>query len=413
MDRASQLDYVFIRIAHADREAKLARANYDFPVGRHVSDDAAYHFPISTTIACSWQTRPHRTHRSNIDVHRLAEDVQQGSKGQYDGFSEITRDWSTQHHMDASDPETCLQTLNHSLLSTAVSLYPAQRQTKPAPWQNQLQTGRAARMWALFRRMRSFRGTRHGIFHAWRCWCMFSQLHKEHSKYCKILRKQRITDALEEAEQAAKRHDTWALYRIVRRLAPKVPSKKFQIQQKGKMLSPQEELQTMVQYYEELYADSHVSTTKYSGTLSDNFPVTAQELLYYLQQIPLRKAVSRGSVPGVVYRICAQALAPVLCKLIRYMWNTERLLFPRIWCVAELIFLPKPGKKTSEAKDWRPIGLQDAVAKSVMHMLVDRLKPHIQAWATPFPLYAHMPHRSTKQALQAVFQHCDSVRQLM
>ena len=166
------------------------------------------------------------------------------------------------------------------------------------------------------RRMRSFRGTRHGIFHAWRCWCMFSQLHKEHSKYCKILRKQRITDALEEAEQAAQRHDTWALYRIVRRLAPKVPSKKFQIQQKGKLLSPQEELQTMVTYYEELYADSQVSTTKYSGTLSEDFPVTVQELLYYLQQIPLRKAVSRGSVPGVVYRICAQALAPALCKLI-------------------------------------------------------------------------------------------------
>ena len=79
--RASQLDYVFTRIAHADREAKLARANYDFPVGRHVSDDAAYHFPISTTIACSWQTRPHRTHRSNIDVHRLAEDVQTGVEG--------------------------------------------------------------------------------------------------------------------------------------------------------------------------------------------------------------------------------------------------------------------------------------------------------------------------------------------
>ena len=102
--RASQLDYVFTRIAHADREAKLAKANYDFPVGRHVSADAAYHFPISTTIACSWHTRPHCTHRFNIDVHRLAEDVQKGSKGKYEVFSEITRNWSTKQPMDASDP---------------------------------------------------------------------------------------------------------------------------------------------------------------------------------------------------------------------------------------------------------------------------------------------------------------------
>ena len=64
------------------------------------------------------------------------------------------------------------------------------------------------------------------------------------------------------------------------------------------------------------------------------------------------------------------------------------------------------------SEDWRPIGLQDAVAKSVMHMLVDRLKPYVQAWAATFPLYAYMPHRSTKQALQVVFQHCDNVRQL-
>ena len=241
---------------------------------------------------------------------------------------------------------------------------------------------------------------------------MFSQLHKEHSKHCKILRKKRITDALEEAEQAAQRHDAWALYRIVRSLAPKVPSKKFQIQQKGQMLSPQEELHAMVHYYEELYDASHAPEVHCPGALSEIFQVNEEELRYYLQHIPLRKAVSSGSVPGVVYRICAQELAPVLCKLLRYMWNTERLLFPRIWCVAELIFLPKPGKKTSEVKDWRPIGLQDAVAKSVMHLLVDSLKPHIQAWAAPSPLYAYMPQRSTKQALQAVFHHCDRVRHL-
>ena len=145
--RASQLEYVFTRIAHTDREAKQARADYDFPVGRHVSDDAAYHFPILTTIACSWRTHPNRQTRATIDVNTLAGDVQKGLQGQYVVFNEVTRNWGEQHMTDVSDPQTCLQDLNQSLLSTAVSLCPAQRVVQSAPWQNQLQTGRAARMW--------------------------------------------------------------------------------------------------------------------------------------------------------------------------------------------------------------------------------------------------------------------------
>ncbi|CAE7570366.1 unnamed protein product, partial [Symbiodinium sp. CCMP2592] len=160
------------------------------------------------------------------------------------------------------------------------------------------------------------------------------------------------------------------------------------------------------------HADRDAKRDHGEQKLSDTFQVDEAEMRAYLQQIPMRKAVSSDSVPGVVYRICEQELAPVLCKLLRYMWNAEHIIFPRVWCVAELIFLPKPGKKTSEVKDWRPIGLQDAVAKSVMHLLVDRLKPHVQDWASSFPLYAYMPGRSTRQALQVVFAHCDAVRHL-
>ncbi|OLP92427.1 LINE-1 retrotransposable element ORF2 protein [Symbiodinium microadriaticum] len=140
--------------------------------------------------------------------------------------------------------------------------------------------------------------------------------------------------------------------------------------------------------------------------------VTPEEICSYLSQIPLRKAVSSGSVPGVVYRLCAEEIAPTLCQLLQYMWHKDRLLIPRSWCIADLIFLPKPGKKTYEVKDWRPIGLQDAIAKAVMHLLMNRVKPFVQAWSEKYPLFAYMPQRSTRHALQAVFKHCADVRSM-
>ena len=85
------------------------------------------------------------------------------------------------------------------------------------------------------------------------------------------------------------------------------------------------------------------------------------------------------------------------------------------WVGAELIFLPKPDKKTSEVKDWRPIGLQCPLAKAVMHVLVRRANPFISAWAAPYLVHAYLAGRSTKSALAAlavVFEHCDAIRQL-
>ena len=267
-------------------------------------------------------------------------------------------------------------------------------------------------MWGLFRRMRSFWADKRGIFRAWKCWSTFHQLHREYSKHCKILHKQKILDALEEAEKAAAHNDVWQLYRLVRRLAPKTPPKKFQIQPKGHMLSPAEELKALVQFYEELYVSDQAHMVRGTRSLSATFEVTPEEICSYLSQIPLRKAVSSGSVPGVVYRLCAEEIAPTLCQLLQYMWHKDRLLIPRSWCIADLIFLPKPGKKTYEVKDWRPIGLQDAIAKAVMHLLMNRVKPFVQAWSEKYPLFAYMPQRSTRHALQAVFKHCADVRSM-
>ena len=45
-----------------------------------------------------------------------------------------------------------------------------------------------------------------------------------------------------------------------------------------------------------------------------------------------------------------------------------------------------------------------------MHMLVDEVKPAVHRYAAPYPVFAYLPNRSTKHALQRVYQHCSFIR---
>ena len=124
--RRSQLDYVCTRLAHADRHAKQAFPDQDFPVARHVSEDAAFHYPVQASLACSWPHRTKPTHQANVDVQRLAQDVQTRQVARYNVPTQQAQAWA-HRHPNPQDPDACLQDLNHSLLDKAVDLFPAQK----------------------------------------------------------------------------------------------------------------------------------------------------------------------------------------------------------------------------------------------------------------------------------------------
>ena len=408
-DRCSQLDYICTRLKHADAHARQAMALDDFPIGEHTSSEAARHFPVVTSISCRWPyvTRQQNSSHQQLDLARLAMDVQNDSIRLAPIRTEIANwvDNAPTHCQDGT-----LVSLDESLARVGAVQYGKHQCPRTSHWQDEIQVFRAQTMWGLFRKMRAQSGTLRGLFVAWRCWGRFQHMHKQYAMHSMNLRKEKRLRTLSDVRQAADKHDTWGLYKIIRSIAPKCPAKKFQIRKDGHLLGPSEELQVVIDHYNSLYKDGDMR--RISRSLPTPVSVTVNEVWHALMHIPLRKAVSSNSAAGALYRSCADVLAPKVCQWLLNLWQAEKLSVPTRWSSAQLIFLHKPGKSTVEVKDWRPIGLQCPLGKAVMHVLVRRMKPYVTAWAEQFPMHAYVAGRCTTTALSVVFQHCMEVRSL-
>ena len=407
----SQLDYILMRLSQADKVSRQARPLLNFPLSAHNEETSAKHLPVSATIDRKWlrhmsfaKTQP------GIDVAQLAQAVQSLDSPSVQSLRRRVQQWVDKVDLETISIDTFHQELDVAMQEATQALFSKQPISSTKPWQDEVQVSRAKTMWTLFRKMRQQPFTAKGIFVAWRCWAKFTEKHREHKQRSRQLRICKHRAILRDAQMAASRHDTWELYRIVRRLAPKQPSTKFQIHDKGRLLQPQEELALFSKHYTDLYKDEQACVSQ-SRVLSGSFSLSVPQMTFYLQHIPLRKAVSAKSAPGASYRACADILAPAMVQVLCIAWTPYEIAIPQRWSDAQLILLCKPNKPKLELKSWRPIGLQCPVAKATMHILVDRVKPFIQEWAAPLPLFAYLSARNTSNALRRVFHHCSQVRQ--
>ena len=293
-----------------------------------------------------------------MDLARLADDVQHDSASLLPIRQDIAT-WVANAPVDCTD--NALQSLNESLTRIGSVHYGKRSSNHASHWQDEVQVFRAQTMWKVFRKMKNQSGDLRGMFVAWRCWGQFQKMHKQYTAHSLNLRKEKRLQTLQTAREAADKHDSWGLCKIVRNIAPKCPARKFQVRKDGQLLSPSEELRVVVDHYNGLYADEMMQRSWRS--LPMPMSIHVDEVWHALVHIPLRKAVSCGSAPGALYRSCAEVLAPKVCEWLCNLWQCDVLSVPTRWSRAQLIFLPKPGKTTMEVKDWRPIGLQCPLAK--------------------------------------------------
>ena len=68
-----------------------------------------------------------------------------------------------------------------------------------------------------------------------------------------------------------------------------------------------------------------------------------------------------------------------MVKITNLIDATFRLKYvPRLWKLAEVIMIPKPGKPPREAASYRPISLLPVMSKLFENLLIKRLKPIIE-----------------------------------
>ena len=250
--------------------------------------------------------------------------------------------------------------------------------------------------------------TMQAMFQAWKHLQQFMTLQRTIQKRGKFRRRQQYQEQVQQAEQAAKRGDQHALYKIIRKLAPKQSYKRVQLRGSlGQLLDPAAELQSFREYCSQLFkADEPAVALQ---RMCNTYHITAAELQDAILSLRAHKAVPAGCARTLMWHACADILAPILQSICCRMW-TGVPTYPDLWSHAWISWLEKARKRVLGPETLRPIALQETGGKAVGKVLQRHLQVYMKDALSTWPQYAYYPGRGLEGALMRATSFCHAVR---
>eukprot|EP00439_Symbiodinium_sp_Y106_P085084 s123_g27.t1 len=409
----SQLDYIFLRRAHATGPSKQARVHYTFPlIGIR---DGGRHYPVCTQVPIAWQ--PWQRSRGQppppqIDRHAIADTLAGVPDASVSAFRTAVQSLM-------QTPGLTLDAMQHQVHHLAVEHFPARRAPEAIKSCQDVQLqGYAARMWSHFHAYRKLRSPSSGatlsvLFRAWHHRALYHSMRAAAKKRSAEFRKLRRDRLFATARTAATSGNLREFYKVVRLLAPHGSKRRFQLCQGGAPLPPERELAIMQKHFEEQFASHNASlATPEPWECDGPVLVTVAEVQWHLDKLPARKAGAPSTSPGAVWRLCSDLVSPFIAQQLSDSWGQGRKCVPHLWTTATLALLLKAGKNGSEPKHFRPIGLLDALGKSCISMVLHKIKSDLEACVRTAPQFSYIAGRSAEDALRRVFYHCAEARRL-
>ena len=397
---SSQIDFVIVRRAQADNEARRAQVMVDYPVAGW--REGAKHFPAIASVPVPkqhWQADA-KTPMQQVDLPSVLHDLHHDPQApRLQAFQEAVAE--TLH--PSSDFDSVV-------LQAALQHYPRPPRPQVAPTQPAKLANSARHMWQLFRQMRTQRFSMQGIMEAWKLWTRFAEAHRLHKQRANRRAKARRDELLAQAQDAATKGDLHQMWSVVKRLAPKTQFRRVQLHKHGLIMAPEAELDWIATAFGERYGAEHSALP---GPLRRQHPpvqVLMTDVKAALQQLPARKAVPPGVVPSALWKACANQLAGPLTAAVNEAWRQPLVEIQQPWADADVALLPKGSKKAKTPLDLRPIGLQHPLGKTMMKVLTLQAKECIATMVKRWPQTAYIPGRSTTTALKVVMSHCAGVR---
>ena len=395
----AQIDFIMIRAQHVTALSKQACIVADFPVAGWRGGPR--HFPVLADVPVPRPKWSQGTQRSvqptvQIDGEKIIADLR--SPIITPAMASLRQEVQAHltEHIDSYD---------ELLVQAAHKYYPLKRPTQPVLNEAEALANDARRLWSMFRSMRAHRHSIPG-----RQWAEFSRAHRIYKARAKQRSKQRKTDLLCQAQQAADKGNAHELWKTVKLLAPKAPKKGLQLHRGGHMITPEEELDWILEAYGERYAtDNTQARIKFEFPEHAGFQLHSADLHWYLSHLNPRKAVPKGTAPAVVWKACADIISDPVINTFN-AWQDGRPLVLQRWADADVALLPKAHGRSDSPLDWRPIGVQDPLGKCLMSTIILQAKSAIQHLTTRFPQCAYVQNRATSTALCQVFAHCKEVR---
>ncbi|CAE7487295.1 unnamed protein product, partial [Symbiodinium sp. KB8] len=379
----SQIDFIMIKAQHVTLSAKQASIIADYPVAAWRGGPR--HYPVLAMVPIPKPPWNHKVQVQASPVHIDREQLIGDSRMAYPPprLENLRAEISANLHLS-------VDSYNTVLMQAAQKHYPLKKTDMQAPTQSEELANCAKRMWSIFRQMRSHRFTLPGVLTAWKQWTQFQQAHRIHKERSRQRSKQRKIDLLQQAQQAAAQGNVHELWKTIRRLAPKAPRKRLQLHKDGHMISPEAELDWILEAYGDRYAvDDHQAPISFTFPQHQGLALDSKVLHFYLQRLNPRKAVPHGTAPAVVWRVCADLLALPVTQAFNDPPDGKLMILQR-WSDADVALLPKAHGRSESPLDWRPIGVQDPLGKCLMSTVVAQARQAIHDLIVQYPQCAYV-----------------------
>ena len=129
----------------------------------------------------------------------------------------------------------------------------------------------------------------------------------------------------------------------------------------GMPLIPQQEVQSIEEYYMDLFADASFPETELHSLA--RIPFDRQAVFTELLNLPSTKALAPDRLPALIWKYFAHDLIDPLMHQIHKDWLQIPLKLPDHWTTGWIHLLPKPKKSPNKPQALRPICLQHPVNK--------------------------------------------------
>ncbi|CAE7831148.1 pol [Symbiodinium sp. CCMP2592] len=195
---------------------------------------------------------------------------------------------------------------------------------------------------------------------------------------------------IQEAEEAAARHDQRTLYQIIKRMAPKsYKTASRLLGPDGRLMTPSGELQVILQHGKQTFAA--LMDVEHLLVPHEPLHISEQSLQDELRALKLRKAVPAHIAPAAVWKQCYACLGSCLARALN-----------------DHFALPAQQPLQHDWKDCysnSPIGLQCPTTKAFAGALRERLLQVLHPALASLPQFAYIKQRGTQEALLRVHMH--------
>ena len=246
------------------------------------------------------------------------------------------------------------------------------------------------------------------LFQLWKAQNHFHSCNKHFRQRTKANKLAKVDQLIAETTRAAQQGYS-GLHQLINQLRPKSHKRSTHFRHPtGALMTPQEELQHVEDFFKQLYATDTGSPGQWK--LQAGLCITETEVMQALKAMPAGKALPRHQAPAVLWRAAEESIVPALCRTLNSLLQPGPLHFPEAVLTSYLVLLAKPGKPPTKPSNLRPINLLPAEAKILARIAAERLRPLLAAKLESIPQFAYTGGRQTGDAIDRVMTHCQRVR---